>query len=367
MKNYFSDIKNIVYSKCVEWNDFNNKSILITGASGMIGRCITDLLMCANKEFKLAVKVYVLVRNREKAEKLFVEYSNNNLFQIIVGDVCDKNLSQKIIKNASGKNVSCENIEDINDKNNYLHIDYIIHAAGYGDPAAFVSDPVGVMMSNLTGTINMLELTKKNNGRMVFISTGEVYGYTGKREAYREENAGILDFNKVRSCYPESKRAAETLCHSYNEQYQTDVSICRPCHIYGQTMTERDSRVIAQFIRNAVKKENIVMKSEGSQIRSMCYVADAAHAILVVLCKGRRGETYNVSNTESSITIKEMAEILTSAAGTKLVIELPSGYEKKGYSASDYQVLDDKKIKALSWSALTEVSVGLKKVVEDLS
>ena len=357
MKNYFSDIKDIVDSKYIEWDNFNNKSILITGASGMIGRCITDLLMCANKELKLSIKVYVLVRNKEKAEKLFAEYFENNLFQIIVGDVCDKNLSQKIIKYMS----------DINNKDNYLHIDYIIHAAGYGDPAAFVSDPVGVMMSNLTGTINMLELTKKYNGRMVFISTGEVYGYTGKREAYHEEDAGVLDFNKVRSCYPESKRAAETLCHSYNEQYQTDVSICRPCHIYGQTMTERDSRVIAQFIRNAVKKEDIVMKSEGSQIRSMCYVADAAHAILVVLCKGRKGETYNVSNTESSITIKEMAEILTSAAGTRLVIELPSGYEKKGYSVSDYQVLDDKKIKALGWSALTEVSVGLTKVVEDLS
>lgn len=337
MKNYINDIKSAIEKSDIDWQKFKDKSIFVTGATGMIGRAVVDMLLMAEKVYKPGMNIYILSRDKEKAEKLFGIENNVN---IIVGDVC-------------------ENLE-------YPQFDFIIHAASYGDPAAFVETPVEVMKSNLIGTINMLECAKKYGSRAVFISTGEVYGYTGKKEAYVEGKSGVLDFEKPRACYPESKRAAETLCLCYASQYNVDVSICRPCHTYGQTMTERDSRVIAQFIRNAVEKRDIVMKSEGTQIRSMCYVVDTASAILTVLQKGEKAQAYNISNMESSITIREMAQILTETAGTKLIIELPSDYEKKGYSPSDYQVLSDEKITKLGWRAFTNVKDGLKKVVDDM-
>ena len=98
----------------------------------------------------------------------------------------------------------------------------------------------------------------------------------------------------------------------------------------------------------------------------MCYVVDTASAILTVLQEGEKAQTYNISNMASSITIRDMAQILTDAAGTKLIIEMPSDYEKKGYSPSDYQVLSDEKISKLGWKAFTNVKDGLKKVVQDM-
>lgn len=340
MKNYIEDLKYAIYFSKVEWNSFRKKRVLITGASGMIGRCIVDMLMQVNIELNVNTNIFVLVRDKTKAERLFSQYIDLDFFCIIEGDVCDNIL--------------------------YPQVDYIIHAASYGDPAAFVENPVGVMKANLYGTVNLIEHAIMCNARMVFISTGEIYGYIEKKEAFKEEDIGLLDFNKIRSCYPESKRAAETLCQSYIGQYNADILICRPCHIYGQTMTDRDSRVIAQFIRNAINKQNIVMKSNGKQIRSMCYVVDAVSAILTVLIKGKQGEVYNISNMASSITIKELAGILAEITGTKVVCKLSSGYEKRGYSVSDYQVLDNKKICCLGWNANMDIKEGLQRVIKDI-
>lgn len=336
MENYENDIEKVVMLSSVDWKDFDNSKIFITGATGMIGRAIVDMLYAAAEINNIKIFIYILVRDIKKAQEIF----KGKKINFIEGDVCKKQ--------------------------EYSKVDYIVHAASYGDPAAFVKDPVGVIKSNLLGTMNMLEYAKENRSRMIFVSSGEVYGYIGKVAAYVEEEVGTLDFNKVRSCYPESKRAAENMCVCYSEQYDTDVVICRPCHTYGQTMTERDSRVVAQFIRNAVNGEDIIMKSAGNQIRSMCYVVDTANAIITILQKGKKSEAYNIGNHKAEITIKQMAEMLTEIAGTKLVMEVPEEKEKKGYSVSEYQILSDEKIRELGWKPMTGVEEGLKKVVEDL-
>lgn len=359
MKNYDNDLKHAVRNSTVNWSVFDGKKVFITGATGLIGRAVVGMLYTAGEIYNLRISIYILCRNIKKAQNM---YSGKNICNIYDEDCCKIRVCGGIT-NKVNINIVCG---DVCQENRYPVVDYIIHAASYGDPAAFVTDPVGVIKSNILGTMNMLEYAKKNGSRMLFVSTGEVYGYTGELKSYIEDKVGLLDFNKMRSCYPESKRAAENMCVCYSVQYDTDVVICRPCHTYGQTMTERDSRVVAQFIRNAVNGENIVMKSAGSQKRSVCYVVDTASAIFTILQKGEKSQAYNIGNHTSEVTIRQMAEILTETVETKLIIELPKEEEKMGYSVSEYQILSDEKLLQLGWKPLTGIEDGFKRVVEDL-
>ena len=143
----------------------------------------------------------------------------------------------------------------------------------------------------------------------------------------------------VRSCYPSSKRAAETLAVCYARQYGLDVSIARPSHVYGPYFSPSDNRVYAQFIRNVLAGEDIVMKSKGTQFRSWCYVIDCAAALLFLLLKGENMTAYNIADAQSNITIRSLAE-------------LPEETEKAGYSVVTKAVFDTARLESLGWSPL---------------
>ena len=145
--------------------------------------------------------------------------------------------------------------------------------------------------------------------RMVYISSGEVYG-EGDGSEFSETSSGYVDCASVRACYPSSKRAAETLCMAYGAEYGADVVIARLSHTYGPGFTESDNRVYAQFIRNVLRGEDIVLKSRGEAFRSWLYVVDAAHAILRLLLDGERANAYNVAHSESNISIRELSELI---------------------------------------------------------
>jgi nucleoside-diphosphate-sugar epimerase len=180
--------------------------------------------------------------------------------------------------------------------------DYVIHAACSAHPLAYSTDPVGTMQANLMGTMELLEYLRGCEGaRFVFLSTGETYGENPDLpDGFAEESHGYVNPMNPRSCYPESKRAAETLCASYAAQYGVDALVVRLCHVYGPTITGANSRADAQFLRKALAGEDIVMKSTGAQVRSFCYVPDAAAALFTVLLKGETGQAYNIANKKSS-------------------------------------------------------------------
>lgn len=125
---------------------------------------------------------------------------------------------------------------------------------------------------------------------MLFLSSGEIYGSAPRRESgFTEEETGQIDPMNPRSCYPESKRAAETMVAAWVKQYDTDALVARLCHVYGPSIARSNSRADAQFLRKAVSGEDIVMKSDGSQVRSFLYVRDAAEALMLLCQKGVRG------------------------------------------------------------------------------
>lgn len=320
MTRYVEDLQK-VSSLNLPWEKLNKCNILVTGATGLIGTCLIDVLMLnPNKDYN----VYASGRNKERAKERFAKYLSDEKFHFVRYDVI---LSLK------------SNID--------FH--FIIHAASNASPNFFVQNPVEVIKSNINGIVNLMEYSLYHGlKRLLFVSSGEVYG-EGDGRTFTEDYSGYVDCTSPRSCYPSSKRTAETLCVSYMAEYGVDVVIARPCHIYGPNFTESDNRVCAQFIRNVLRGENVMMKSTGQQFRSWCYVVDCISALLHILLKGERGQAYNIADADSNISIRELAEIIADIGGKKVVIGMPDANEKKSFNVVTKSVFSTQKLKGLGW------------------
>lgn len=327
-----------VFSQKLPWEKLSGCNILVTGATGLIGGCLIETLMMNPRR---DYHVYASGRNEDRARKRFVNYANDKAFHFIRYNVMSP--------------LECD-----------VRFDYIIHAASNGSPNFFAQKPVEVMKSNLYGAVNLIEYGLSHGmKRMLFVSSGEVYG-EGDGRVFTEDYSGYVDCTKPRSCYPTSKRAAETLCVSYADEYGADVVIARPCHTYGPHFTEQDNRVYAQFIRNVLRGEDIVMKSTGEQFRSWCYVVDTVSALLHILLKGENCHAYNVADAESNICIRELAEIIAKIGGKKVVLDVPDVDEKLGFNPVKKSIFSTCKLETLGWKAQTHIYEGLVHTMADL-
>ena len=304
------------------------KKILITGACGLIGSSIAETLLLFGEDLPEEQKpvVFAAGRSEEKFRNRFAE-EEGPFFRFLRFDACEPVLSFK------------------------ESFDYIIHCASNAHPAAYVKEPVETMLSNLTGTETLLNYGRQCGAqRFLYVSSSEVYGKKDSPDSYREEDYGFLDLLNPRACYPSAKRAAETLCSAFSEEFGLETVIVRPGHIYGAVFTQADTRAYAQFLQNAAEGEDIVMKSAGSQMRSYCYSYDCAAAILSVLTSGASQNAYNISDESCLMTIRELAEYCATAGGAKVVFDIPSEEEAKGYNLMDNSSLNGEKIASLGWS-----------------
>ena len=162
------------------------------------------------------------------------------------------------------------------------------------------------------------------------------------------------------------KRAAETLCAAFSFEYGTETVIVRPGHIYGPTALNSDNRVSSAWAIAAAKGEDIVMKSDGAQLRSYVYCLDCASAILKVLLEGEVTHAYNISNPASIISIREMAKIVTNTAGVKLRMDLPSETEQKGFNPMASSALNSESLQALGWKGIFSAETGFNHTVQIL-
>lgn len=337
MSSYKQDILNIFQAN-LPWGELSGCNILITGATGLIGGCLVEtLLMNPKRDYQ----VYASGRNEERAMKRFGDFANDESFHFLKYDV----------------------IEPLD---SVIRFDYIIHAASNGSPNFFAQKPVEVMKSNLYGLVNLMEYGLAHGmKRMLYVSSGEVYG-EGDGRVFTEDYSGYVDCTKPRSCYPSSKRAAETLCVSYVEEYGADVVIARPCHVYGPHFTEQDNRVYAQFIRNVLRGEDIVMKSTGEQFRSWCYVVDCVSALLHILLKGKCGEAYNIADEKSNISIRELAETIAEIGSQNIVTNAPNTDEKKGFNVVTKSVFSTRKLEYLGWKSICSIKEGLQHTIKEI-
>ncbi len=312
------------------------KNILVTGASGIIGGAFVDLLMSfADANFN----VYAAGRNVERAKSRFKKYVQNPNFNFISLDV------EKVIE------------LDID-------FDFIVDCAGSSSPKLYSEKPVEVMTSNIVGVKNLFEYGLRHKlKKFVYVSSGEVYG-EGDGRVFTEDYSGYVNPLDPRSCYPMAKRASETLCVSYAKEYSVDVSIARPCHVYGPHFTESDNRAYAQFIRNVLNGEDIVLKSEGKQFRSWIYTEDCASALLYILLNGENCQAYNVANEQSNLTIREFAQMIADKAGKNVVFDIPNDDSKGNTTPITKAVFSTEKLNVLGWHAKYDIEQGVERTLE---
>lgn len=331
---YKKDIETAI-SAVVGIEKLNGASVLITGASGLIGSFLVDVLAFYNRKNNAGIKIYATGRSIERLEKRFSGLEKDELI-LVEHDV--------------------NKIPDFD-----FSVDYIIHAASNAYPAAFNDYPVDTVMSNVSGTYNLLEYGRKNSAkRFMFVSSGEVYGQGDvSLDSFSEDYSGYVDILQSRSCYPAGKRTAETLCVSYTKQFGLETVIARPCHTYGPNATSSDNRANVQFVNNVLEGNDIVLNSAGNQMRSYNYVADCVSAILTVLINGESANAYNIANSGVRTTIAGFAQELADQTGHKLIFAKPDEVALAQRTPVAKQVLDSTKLENLGWKGCYSLSDGV--------
>ena len=329
-KVFDQDIENII--KDFDMSVFEGKTVLITGATGLIGKlCAKSILNSGTN-----AKVIALVRNREKAQKIF---STDKDIEFVVQDINEE------IK--TGKNV-----------------DYIIHTASITSSADFVQKPAETILTAINGTKNVLEFGEKqtNLKGMVYLSSLEVYG-TQEKENIKEEDYGYIDVLNPRSSYSESKKLAETLCISYGKEYNIPVKIARLAQTFGAGVEKTDNRVFAQFCKSVINKENIILHTKGETMRNYCYTTDAVRGIFTILTKGENNNAYNIANKNTYISISDMAKLLENE-NTKVVFDIDG--KDRGFNPTVKICLNTEKLEALGWNAKTDLSQMFERTIKSM-
>ena len=307
------DLKAICSDPAVPVDKLAGRKILVTGATGLIGSNLVKLLLTINRKKKQHGKILALVRNREKSEKIYAEWLNDENLCLIQGDIR----------------------EDWSEFFSDMTPEFIFHTASVTASKYMVDYPVETIDTIVNGT---------------FLSSMEVYGTSDLPEV-REENIGYVNPLSVRSDYPESKKLCENLCVAYSREYGIPVKIARLAQVFGAGVLPGESRVFAQFARSVINGTDIILHTQGRSEGNYCYLGDALSALLILMIRGKSGEAYNIANEENHTTIADMAEIVAEQiAGGKIhvVYDIPD-VNQNGYAPDVKLKLNADKMRSLGW------------------
>lgn len=313
---YYKSLEKIIFK---EVENYYNKSILITGANGLIGGTILDFLLFLNENYYANITIFALVRNELNLQSFF---SRNNI------NVIRQSVTDKI---------------EIEDK-----VDFVFHTASNAHPNAYDLYPVDTIITSVEGTKRVLDFCVRFNAKLLFVSSSEVYGeLRGSSKFHIENEYGYIDILNPRACYPESKRLAETLIISYIKEFNINAVIVRPAYIFGPRFNFNSNRADVEFLKKGLLGNEIVLKSPGEQKRSYCYVLDCITAILISGLFGKNGEAYNISSHDGDVRLVDFANKIANISNVPLKFELG---ESKGGSPVVNSLLSNSKIKSIGWS-----------------
>lgn len=345
LNNVLTEDLNSLLASEIEWSNFKDKRILVTGATGLVGSMVVRSLIYANEKLNLGLKVIGLIRNQAKADKIYEGCMGKDSLSFCLDDL------------SGDEPISLEG-----------KVDYIVHAAAVTTSKVMVSDPVGTIDVALKGTKNILNLAvEKETKGVVYISSMEIYGQSADPEDTKENDLGYVDLAAVRSCYPEGKRMCECMCTAYAAQHGIRISSARLAQTFGAGILPTENRVFAQFARSALRGEDIVLKTEGKSEGNYVYTIDAVKAILMLLYKGEAGQAYNVANESSHTTIRKMAELVSktlSQEKSKVVIDIPADSKKLGYASDVKMKLNSDKIESLGWKPTVGLADAYRRMAE---
>jgi nucleoside-diphosphate-sugar epimerase len=324
------DIEYITEADFVPWNEVNGKTLLVTGATGLIGSQLVYAADMYNDIHNGNITIYAVARNEEKAKRMFDGCSP--YLHIIVADMT----------------------EDLSEKLPEGRLDYIVHTASVTSSRDFVEKPVETISSGINGTDLILRLARDRKcEKFIYLSSLEAYGVTDPAlDSVRETDSGYINQLEVRSSYSEGKRMAECLCMSYASEYGVPVVVARLCQTFGAGVAYEDNRVFAQFARAVIEKKDIVLKTKGETYRNYCYTRDAAAALLLLLVKGTSREVYNVANFDTGISICDMAKLVCrefSDGESSVVFDIAEDAGKLGYGPTIKLRLNTEKIEKLGY------------------
>ena len=293
---------------------FSNKSFLVTGSTGMIGRILVNSL----SKITSANKIYVLGLNLEEVKELYKDKDFNktsfNQLDSIVGD-----------------------------------IDYIIHLASPTNPTCLKEKPIETIDFIYFSTKTILDFALKHHSNVLYISSMETYGEVYDEILRNEKQLGYIDLSNTRSSYPEAKRLCELLCYSYVQEKGLDVKCARLAQTFGAGTIQSDPRVFGYFARCAVNGEDIVLGTRGDSFGNYCYIADTLSAFFYILANGASGETYNVVGDNARCTILELASFVkTNIANNKIDVKFNLSLGAK-YPNPTKLNMGNSKLKSIGW------------------
>ncbi len=212
---------------------------------------------------------------------------------------------------------------------------FIVHAASNASPKKYLAAPLDTIDANVTGTRHLLDLALQTRTKgFLFFSSSEIYGEVDL-DLIPESCFGQVDPVSPRACYTESKRLGETLCRTYWQLYRMPVNSVRLFQTYGPGMQLDDGRVVADFLRNRIEQQPIRLLSDGSAVRSFCYLSDAVTGLWQILLSDQTGEVFNIGSDES-YGIRDFATLISRLEEPELALHFaePSAYSKGSPSRS---------------------------------
>ena len=305
----------------------DNIKNIVTGGAGFLGSHLIDSLIIKGEK---VICIDNFISGNKRNIQKWIQHPN---FQLIIHDIT--------------KPISIE-------------VDKIWHLACPASPFIFNKDPIKTAKTNFLGTLNMLELAKKEKSKILIASSSAIYGDPKIHPQPESYNGSVNSFG-VRSCYEEGKRIAETLSFDYIKFYGCDVKIARIFNTYGPRMLHNDGRVISNFIVQALKNHPITIYGDGQQTRSFCFVDDLIKG-LILLMESKYSKPINLGNP-LELKIIDLANLIRLRINPKTNLTF--------HPLPDNDPLRRKPIielanKELGWEPIISLDKGLDKTIDYL-
>lgn len=341
------DLELLAAERAIPFESLRGRTVLVTGATGLIGSQIVKALACSNRVNGTGIRILALARSEAKAGRIFGGLLTGGAVELVLGDVMSRPEIQEPVH-------------------------YIIHGASATSSRYFVSNPVETILTAVNGTRNILELAREKQVEgFLYLSSLEVYGTPAPDAGLIDESySGYLDPLQVRSSYSEGKRMVECLCVSYASEYGIPVKIARLSQTFGAGVAYDDGRVFAEFARCVLEKKDIVLHTAGRTVRSYCYTRDAVAALLTILIRGASGQAYNVTNMDTRCSIAEMAQLVCDAfpeAGISVQFDMPADVSSFGYNPEMVVALNSGKLMELGWKPTADMKGMFDRLIRSMS